>query len=331
MNVANNSNYNAYPVTASALCVLSYLSSYDIVSGSAITKAVAAANQPGANPFTPLGTQVVWGPAFSPTSGFNTDSLMYIAQVTGSDEYFVVIRGTNPLSIYSWIYEDFNVGTAEQLNTLPGIPAAANMPDDVIISTAAFTGISNLLALTDPATGVSALSFLQGVITATPGAYIYVTGHSLGGTLTPVMYAYLNAVLFNGAANTNMALWSFAGLTAGGTTFNNYFNSLSSNAQTFLWRIQNSLDLAPFFFESELSVRDAYLNENPPLSWTTAELILITGLFADSLQTSIGYAQPQTGYAISGSFANNLSWAAEAGQQHHSTTYYPMVAQAYGY
>ena len=196
------------------------------------------------------------------------------------------------------------------------------------VSQGTFNGMSDLLDLCDPSSGQSLVTFLQ----QSKPRNVYVTGHSLGGTLTPPMFAYLNATLYNGASPSNMALWSFAGLTPGGTGFNTYFNSILPNPQSFHWRIQNSLDIAPLMWWSQSGVQNIYVPCH--LSWGFLERDPIEDLFSEADSANIGYAQPQTGLVLPGTFDKSIIddhlWAAQALQQHHSGTYKKLVNAKYG-
>jgi hypothetical protein len=301
---AGSQPYNYYLNASVSLCAISYLD-IDTISG------VVASKLPG--------LEVVWGPAELKDIFGVSFSRMFIASNQDTNEYFVVIRGTNPVSIETWLKQDFDVSTAVSFNTLPDI---TNVSDDVVISKGAFNGVSDLLSLTDQNTGLTAVQFLSSV---NPRS-LYVTGHSLGGTLTPVLFAYLNNVLYGGGYVSNMALWSFAGLTPGGTTFNNYLNSLYNNL--FLWRIQNSLDVAPFLFGDENGMKNIYSNFG--IDPNLAETLLIDELFNKAAKAGIDYAQAQPGEVMPGILQIGDSWASEASLQHHANpTYMNMVADAF--
>lgn len=302
-------NYAYYPNTAVELCVISY------DDFGAIKHTVAHQT----------GLEVVWGPA-QLTDMFGVSySLMFVAKKAATGEYFIVIRGTNYDSLESWLKQDFDVATSQPFANLPGnLP---NVPDNALISQGTFNGMTDLLSLADPDSNYSLVDFLT---TESPN-YLYVTGHSLGGTLTPPLFAYLNAVLYGGHRITNMALWSFAGLTPGGTGFNAYFNSILPNNQGFLWRMHNSLDIAPFFWYSLNDVQNIYAAED--LSWGYLEEGAISYLFNQADYADIGYAHPQAGLTLPGDFENSFPdddiWAAQASYQHHSTTYRELVKRAY--
>lgn len=311
MNVMNqiNSNPDYYPNTAIALCNISYDAPDEI------SPAVSAATN----------LDVVWGPAQLVSWDDVSYSLMFVARDAATGEYFVVIRGTNFDSLGSWLLQDFDVGSTQPFSALPGNPP--NVPGNAAISQGTFNGMTDLLSLTDPTTGEPLLTFLADQ----KPSYLYVTGHSLGGTLTPPLFAYLNAMLYGGNS-TNMALWSFAGLTPGGTKFNEYFNGLyPANEPGFLWRIQNSLDIAPLFWCAQASVMNIYAPYN--LEWRYLEQGSIESLFYEANSAGIGYAQPQAGQVIPGqfvpSFPDDDSWALQALQQHHSATYLKLVKGKY--
>jgi hypothetical protein len=303
------SPYNYYPNTAIALCVISY---GDI---STIAPAVSAQTD----------LSVAWGPAECRSITGVPYSLMYVAAKASTGEYFVVIRGTDFYSLSTWLLQDFDVATSRPLGALPGNPK--NIPSTALVSQGTFNGMTDLLKLTDPSSGQSLVGFLRGV----KPRNLFVTGHSLGGTLTPPMFAYLNATVYNGGSISNMALWSFAGLTPGGTGFNQYFNSIIPNNQGFLWRIQNSLDIAPLMWSSQSGVRDIYKSNGLP--WGPFERDPIEHLFSDANSAKIGYAQPQPGLVLpgtfDGSFIDDHLWAAQALHQHHSTTYQTLVNAKY--
>jgi lipase (class 3) len=301
--------YNYYPNTAIELCVISY----DDMAAIPV------------NVKTKTSLSVVWGPAELTGWLGIAYSLVYVAADSATGEHFVVIRGTNPDSLYSWLDEDFDLSPTPAFNTLPGCPPGA--PDSALISQGTFNGMSDLIHLQNPGDGSSLVDFLK---LAKP-TNLYVTGHSLGGTLTAPLFAYLNAMLQGGGPAHNMALWSFAGLTPGGVGFNTYFNSVLINDQGFKWRIQNSLDIAPLMWWSKPRIRNIYAAHD--LYWGLVEWAAIDHLFDTAQGTGIGYSQPQPGLLLPGqfdeSFPDEFLWAAQAMHQHHTTTYQKLVAAHY--
>ena len=306
MDVFDNigSNYDYYPNTAIGLCVISYS---DI--GSIAAEVASQTN-----------LTVVWGPAQLVSDFDVTYSLMYAASNAETGECFVVIRGTTFDSAESWLKEDFDIAIPRPFSALPNL--SSNVPTDACISQGTFNGMSDLISLTDPSTGQYLVDFLADL----KPSHLYVTGHSLGGTLTPTMFAYLNDRLYGGQAVADMNLWSFAGLTPGGAGFNTYFNSLL-HAPDFQWRIQNSLDIAPFCWWSFGDIEQAYIPNG--LHWDFAEKDWAEDLFNDALKSGIGYSQPQPGLVMTGTFDHDFPardiWIEQVLSQHHSTTYQAMV------
>lgn len=296
-----NSNYNYYPNTMIALCVSSYKDPSTIV-----------------NEVNAMGLQVVWGPVFKGIDWFLSYSAMFVVLNPATEEYTVVIRGTNPVSLYSWLYEDFDVSTTQPFNTL-----APHAPASALISTATYNGLTDLLSMSS--NGQSVAEYLQ---TVQPG-YLYVTGHSLGGTLTPPMFAYLNDVLYGGGYVHNMAYWSFAGLTSGDAGFAAYFNSLGNPA--FPGRLVNPLDIAPLCFPSGglenvyniYGYYGLYISDLDPI-WG-----LLDYLFSSAADNNL--TQPQGSETLPAVFSENYpgDWPLQAAYQHHTTTYQQLVAMQY--
>jgi hypothetical protein len=292
------SGFTKYPPLMIRLCNVSYLGMR------AIPDAVKN-----------LGLEVVWGPAELVSIVDVAYSLMFVARDPATDEYTVVVRGTNFDSLESWIKEDFQVGETRPFQSLvPGAPA------DALISLGTYDGITDLLRLTDPATQLGVEIFLRG---ARPSR-LYVTGHSLGGTLTPPLFAYLASVL--GGAPT-MAPFSFAGLTSGNAAFANYFATLVGSGLP--WRFYNTLDIAPLLWWSQSAVENIYAGHG--LHWGFPEDDFLERKFREA--APVGYTQPKGGQALPGTFDEDWlkrhSWMDQALQQHHVATYQTLIDAAF--
>ena len=292
------SNYNYYPNICSKLCVISYEPMHTI------PNAVANA-----------GLQVVWGPYQLKTDFDISYSRMFVAKRNGSDEHFVVIRGTNPLSLESWLYQDFDVGT-----TVPFSNFVPEAPSNALISKGTSNGMDDLLKLGSKEQDLL-MSFL-----ATVKGNIYVTGHSLGGTLSPTLFAYIKSKVALGNQN-NMALWSFAGLTPGDHGFNTYFKSLIN--PDFKWRLHNTLDVATYLIYSQDDIENIYIPYG--LKWGELEEVAIKKIFKSA--EGKGFEQPVGGQALPGVFDNGIIdkhfWVQQAVHQHKITTYEKMIAKAF--
>ena len=298
------SNYNYYPRLMIRLCLISY-DDLNLI----------------ASKVKSLGWEVVWGPAELVSWLDISYSLAFVCrrqQSSQPPEYTVVIRGTNMMSWDSWELEDFAIGTTRPFNEL-----APHAPANALVSHGTFRGTQYLLELRDPKTKIGMVDFLRKL----GPNLLYVTGHSLGGTLSPPMFAYLNDVLYGGKA-TNMALWTFAGLTPGDINFNTYFNKLL--VQQFKWRLHNTLDIAPFCWWSMNDIRIVYQSNG--LNWGWPEERLIKDLFKQG--EGKNYAQPIGGdQALPGTFnkyiIDDYLWTAQAMFQHHVSTYMSLVDTAY--
>lgn len=132
---------------------------------------------------------VHWAPFY--TAKFSAANAVYVAYSQSLNRYIVAIAGTNPISFYDWLSEDFNTATVVPwegaLQVWTGgtntTPPSTTVP---CISQATFTGISNLLGIIDTViTRQTLVAFLAGV--APGGATLTFTGHSLGGALSPTL------------------------------------------------------------------------------------------------------------------------------------------------
>jgi hypothetical protein len=214
-----------------------------------------------------LSQELVWGPAVhSPKNLFNirrneklNDAMMYITQTKGKNEYNIVIRGTNPFSINSWITQDLTVyeplyswdsvvfgnisgKDAEQPDSNGAISRGAKktvslctdlIPDSTVAGTDTFYG------------------FLRDKIDS--DTIINFTGHSLGGLAAPTLALWCIDKFDNWFdIKDNIFVYPFAGPTAGDQIFaahsDDIFNDSDSKRCV---RYQNNLDVVPKAFSYE--------------------------------------------------------------------------------
>jgi hypothetical protein len=189
---------------------------------------------------------------------------MYVAQ-GGPDtvtpgQLVVAIAGTDPYSAFDWIIEDGLV------STLVPWPAGNPPPSsDPQVSLGTFLGLSILQTLRpgprQPGVGTLLLDLLT---TGRPGCpLVTVTGHSLGGALSPSLALYLSDTqgTWDPSAGTGIACLASAGPTPGNGDFAVYFNSQLEDATTRYWNI---LDVVPHV-------------------WHTADIAAIPGLYAPDI------------------------------------------------
>jgi hypothetical protein len=269
------------------------------------------------NAVSAQGWQVVWGPAWHyPDIISESDACMFIAKANQEQKMMVVIRGTNPYSLSSWFSQDFDTGIMDSIRDMD--PAA---PENAKIARGTHKGTQILLnKLPDPKTKKSAGEFLESL--SPKPSIIYITGHSLGATITPAYFLYLNYLLNGGnnSATTTLVPISFAGLTPGGVNFNRYFEQKLKSIPYF--RFVNSLDIAPFCWWSKQGVLTIYDHEGCGPFYGRPDIII------DELFYGIEgkYEQIKDKFLLSGRCDNSYDlWETEALHQHHVATYLSLI------
>jgi hypothetical protein len=277
--------------------------------------------------FNEVGWDLVWGPAKLTDLYGVTYSAMYVAKNPNSEEYAVVIRGTNSTSLKSWISEDFQVHKSVKFSKY-----VCNAPSEARISKGTCIGIHDLIKLKDPLNSSSVVNFLK----TKQIKSLYVTGHSLGGTLTPAFYTYLCYKLFNGPAPADIdsSPFSFAGLTAGNQEFNDLLATYIQKGKE-KWRYVNPLDVAPKLWEysnlevlKSIFIDDKKHEKHNSIAYGNPESDFLGYLFDRAKQNN--YMQPPNSeFTLDYNFDNcQTIWILEALSQHHSTTYISLVDKA---
>ncbi|HEX2079865.1 MAG TPA: hypothetical protein VHG08_19265 [Longimicrobium sp.] len=191
---------------------------------------------------------VVWGPA---VYQYNTTSLainaMYVAKgedPDNRDTYVVGIAGTNPSSLFDWIFEDGLVG-----KQIPWPYALASAPD-AKISLGTGIGLVILQNLAPgsgiPGTGTTLRQFLAG-IPGKPGKSLVVAGHSLGGALSATVTLWLHDIrpLWDPFRQVTLSSIPTAGPTAGNGAFARYSDGAIQVA-----RFANAIDVVPHAWQA---------------------------------------------------------------------------------
>ena len=245
--------------------------------------------------------QLVWGPIVfsnnqvSPTVvADNTMALFYNA----SQNLFVVaIAGTNGVSTYGWISEDFDVSTVIPWNK---ISEATGAPADAVISAGASNGLTALFGMTDPnnsnRTMLAQLQYflVNNVTTTTPQA-IAVAGHSLGGCLTPVMALYLfeNQAAWNTGNKVNSVMaYPTAGPTPGDANFAAYYESVvtantTPDPTSFTYtHMYNSIDVIPTAWELDTISKAPFLYDSGESNPTTPPDVMVASLTVGAIMAS---------------------------------------------
>ncbi len=179
--------------------------------------------------------ELVWGPGISP----NNENLLYVAKYISGDSpaYTIAIRGTNISSIGN-ILNDLKVFTLVEF--------PYGMPGDSV-GKGPMEGFTNLLNSQDSVTGTNLETYLES-ITSSAKIPLYITGHSLGGGLAPMMAYWL---ITNEALKDKFTISTYA--FAGPGWFNesfkdNFLNTLPADA-SFSMQV-NSLDMIPYGYSN---------------------------------------------------------------------------------
>jgi hypothetical protein len=194
---------------------------------------------------------LVWGPAVGSEGAIVNYALMYIVQDHANlDEYTVVIRGTNPLSSYSWISQDLDVGQKVPWNKI-----SEYSPDTgAMISNATNTAMEIHTSLKYPegaSFSKTFFEFLRDIVMKGKKLTINFTGHSLGGLLAPTLALWFYDMmgtpdLKDFRDNISIKVYGFAGPTAGDNKFAEYSDSILKAPSFFrsFTRYINKLDVA---------------------------------------------------------------------------------------
>ena len=256
--------------------------------------------------------QILWGPiVFSNNPGANSviaDNTMALFYSPNQNMYVIAIAGTNIDSAYGWLQEDFNVTQTVTWSSVMGsgfnIPSAYS---GAAISEGSNLGLQALLAMQSGSNGlIAALTNSLNALPSGSKAQLYVTGHSLGGALSPVMALYLHDLQqqsnnwnANGCITTIHAMPS-AGPTPGEANFAAYYSYLcgqtpaANQAGISYTSVYNTLDVVPHAWQKEDIAQIPTIYEGsgqiqPPLLANPKETImgsLSVGLFLRGCNTS---------------------------------------------
>jgi hypothetical protein len=167
----------------------------------------------------------------------------FIARSSASGAYAIAIRGTYPDPLSSAYWDDANQDSP--IGPMQPWPAA---PAEAQIAGGTWTGFQNVIALQG-----GGVSFAQAVAALPPGATVYVTGHSLGGTLAPVVALWMAEQ----AGGAIASVYAFAGMTPGNAGFAALFGARTPLSGR-VWRYNNTLDTVGYGWDRVLATRDFY-------------------------------------------------------------------------
>jgi hypothetical protein len=271
------------------------------------------------NDWTPVWGPIVWThDSTGPTVvADNTMGCYYSA----SQNLFVIpIAGTDALSQFDWLNEDLGVNTTVEWSSIShGAGSRAGK-----ISTGSATGVQTLLGLKDPSKGNETLvQALEAFInTRHPnGATIAVTGHSLGGALSPCLALYLAE---NAHLETNtVSVYPSAGPTPGDQAFATHF--LTKIPASRYISVYNTMDVIPLAWQAtDLATIPSLYNANIQPASSDSPPNVFMGIVALILKlaaaegTAIGkfpwdfYTQIAGRHALPGYFSPNMPGISKA-------------------
>lgn len=166
-------------------------------------------------------------PNIEEISEFVSDSLIYVTQNARSqNEYTVVIRGTNPLSVTT-LLKDFDVAKLRPWGR-------GEAPAEALISDGTGHFLSSYLQMAPvselPGAGETLWNFFQ-KLCETKRVKINFTGHSLGGLMASILGLWFKEELQKDRTAKKAALqvYSIAAPTAGNQEFVNYLEQVLGN------------------------------------------------------------------------------------------------------
>ncbi|WP_298427753.1 hypothetical protein [uncultured Kordia sp.] len=249
--------------------------------------------------------ETVWGPvvySHDHNSSFAVADNTMGAYYSKSQNLFVIaIAGTNSISSYGWIQEDFHVNKTAVWKDISGKGYG-----DISQGTA--TGL-NILRNTMKYKNKNLLTGLKDFIIRNDVklAEVAVTGHSLGGALSPALALYLSDKQseWDPKKTMNISTYPTAGPTIGvhkvyswpsgetGKSFTDYFEEQIKKNRIKCFGIKNSLDIVPLAWNRTdlATIPSLYKNEDKDkniedVSFGNAALIAVLNLFKKSNKTS---------------------------------------------
>lgn len=228
---------------------------------------------------TSLATQGTWVLCWLGVSPGNANMAYLARNADGSNSFAVVFRGT--VGTVTDLLEDLDVGTVVPFNL-------AGMPSAVSVSKGAMKAFTEVVTMsTAGITLAQALGTALGQ--AQPNPTVYVTGHSLGGSIATMVAPYLQTLTWpNG--KPNFELHTFAAPTAGGADFAAYVDSLDWQANE---RHYNSYDMVPQAWNSLEETRNWFLTPGPASTYDVKAVIsTLMGLPGPHVYAQPGKSDP---------------------------------------
>jgi Lipase (class 3) len=243
--------------------------------------------------------EIIWGPAVYQSQLFHSnraDNVMYVARKASgradSNEIVVAIAGTNPSSSFDWLLEDFFVN--EQVAWPYGMPPSHLHPK---LAAGTAMGLSILQNVRPgPKLPGAGMIFLDAIREEISGKRkMTITGHSLGGALSPVVALWLADTQFQWDPSGYVRIFCLpsAGPTPGNFDFASYYTGSLVGTRTN--RVHNLLDVIPHAWAQDDLEQIPFLYEPfIPFDLEVEELVLVAiadsffGRYAQINPTAVG-------------------------------------------
>ncbi len=177
-----------------------------------------------------------WGPGISELN----ENLVYITRNENLNGYAIAIRGTNIYSIGDII---------QDLDAFNMTRVTFGKQEDSV-SHGAWKGFNNLLSTKDPVSGNTLEEYLLSIQDS--GIPVFVTGHSQGGGLAPLM-AYWLMTHDGFSARFYVHTYAYAGPGWFNKSFKENFHSTLASNSSFKMMV-NSLDAIPYGYSNILGI-----------------------------------------------------------------------------
>jgi hypothetical protein len=252
---------------------------------------------------------LVWGPA---VTAIDHGNLIFVTYNKSTNQYAIAVRGTYPyfgLALLVDLYQDLDVSHPRswEYPTVPGAMVAGGMID----------GLDDLMRLTS--NGMAFHNFVDAEI-APSGADIFVTGHSLGGSLTTVLAPWLVYRLSQNSAKNSVTPYTYAAPTAGNDAFATFYTELFKSSH----RYYNVIDVVPKAWADLASIKSLYSSPGPACPWELKDTIDLVTDWLHALK--INYVQPNgAGASLPGVPSPESDIFAEALDQHDHNYYLKLL------
>lgn len=266
---------------------------------------------------TGYATQGKWKLAWGPGLNSDNSNMMYVAKdtTTNPDRYAIAVRGTDWCYFFNW-KEDIGV---IEFDSYP----FGGSGDSV--SHGALYGLNQLLAMRDPVTNQTLVSYLNNIPASSN--LMYITGHSLGGQLATILSSWF---LDNGySSKFKLKTYTFAAPSTGNQAYANHYLSIFGAAGAESHRVVNTNDLVPNFCATLESV---LVNQIP----TTLPLYVdavVVGLQTYLIKYDLIYENVGNKYELGSLVADSCNYAPGSLEQyacwvafeHHTNTYLTLL------